>query len=142
VCESAYAVHVPLRVDHRVRNPRLAGLGRSIGHGLHFAPGGAGGDRAATDAVFCGRLPDAVERLNSAIPAEAGDTGTRKVLRFAKWSLVPASSDFQAMIGDGVGGGVPDHRRDPGSRADQGRRPFPGIHPISELPPVLGLIRV
>ncbi len=59
-------------------------------------------ERAYQDVVLVGRLRDAIERLNPAIPAEAREEAFRKVLRPDSPSLVGNNRAFHRMLRDGV----------------------------------------
>jgi type I restriction enzyme R subunit len=57
--------------------PRLrrTGLGYAVGHGPHIAPGEPSAERDSfSEVVLVGRLREAIQRLNPAIPEEARAT--------------------------------------------------------------------
>ena len=64
-------------------------LGYAIGHGPQLAPGEPSAERDSFgDVVLKGRLRDAIERLNPAIPEDAREEALRKVLRVGTPALV------------------------------------------------------
>jgi type I restriction enzyme R subunit len=78
-------------------------LGYAIGHGPHIAPGELAAERGSfAEVVLVGRLRDAIERLNPAIPGEAREEALRKVLRLGTESLLQSNRAFHRMLRDGV----------------------------------------
>jgi type I restriction enzyme R subunit len=90
-------------------------LGYAIGHGQHLAPGEPAAERDSFgDVVLIGRLRDAIERLNPAIPEEAREEAHRRVLRVATPSLTNTNRTFHSLLRDGV---PVEYRRPDGSVA-------------------------
>ncbi len=78
-------------------------LGYAIGHGPDLAPGEPAAERASFgDVVLKGRLRNAVERLNPAIPEEAREEAIRKVLLLDAASFLGNNRAFHRMLRDGV----------------------------------------
>ncbi len=78
-------------------------LGYAILHGPEIAPGEPAAERDSFgDVVLVGRLREAINRLNPAIPQEAHDEALRKVLRPDSPSLVGINRKFHKMLRDGV----------------------------------------
>ena len=78
-------------------------LGYAIGHGPHMAPGEPAAERETFgDVILVGRLRDAIQRLNPAIPADAHEEALRKVLRVGSPSLNQTNRAFHVMLRDGV----------------------------------------
>jgi type I restriction enzyme R subunit len=79
------------------------GLGYTIGHGPHIAPGEASAERQSFgEVVLVGRLREAIRRLNPAIPEEAREEALRKVLRVGTPSFTQTNRAFHRMLRDGV----------------------------------------
>lgn len=79
------------------------GLGYAVAHGPHLAPGEPTTERDSfNDVVLVGRLRDAIERLNPAIPSDAQDEALRKVLRIGSPSPTQTNRAFHKMLRDGV----------------------------------------
>lgn len=79
------------------------GLGYTVVHAPHIAPGEAAAERASfADVVLAGRLKAAIARLNPSIPADAQDEAFRKVIRRASPSLVMDNRAFHRALVDGV----------------------------------------
>jgi type I restriction enzyme R subunit len=77
--------------------------GYAVGHGPHFAPGEPAAERDSfSEVVLVGRLRDAIQRLNPAIPGEAQEEALRKVLRVATPSLTQTNRAFHRLLRDGV----------------------------------------
>ncbi len=90
-------------------------LGYGIGRGPEIAPGEPAAERASFgDVLLVGRLREAIDRINPAIPCEAREEAFRKVLRVASPSLVGANRAFHRMLRDGV---EVEYRRPDGSIA-------------------------
>jgi type I restriction enzyme, R subunit len=90
-------------------------LGYAVVHGPKIAPGEPGAERDSYgDVVLVGRLRDAVNRLNPAIPEEAREDAIRKALRVGTPSPVQTNRNFHAMLRDGV---AVEYRRPDGSVA-------------------------
>ena len=78
-------------------------LGYAVGHGPHLAPGEAAAERASFgEVVLVGRLREAIQRLNPAIPVEAREEALRKVLRVGTPSLTQTNRAVHRMLRDGV----------------------------------------
>ncbi len=78
-------------------------LGYTLGHGPDLAPGEPAAERDSfAEVVLVGRLREAIQRLNPAIPEDAREEALRKVLRVATPSLVQTSRAFHRMLRDGV----------------------------------------
>jgi type I restriction enzyme R subunit len=78
-------------------------LGYAVGHGPHLAPGEAAAERASFgEVVLVGRLREAIQRLNPAIPEEAREEALRKVLRVGTPSLTQTNRAVHRMLRDGV----------------------------------------
>ena len=81
-------------------------LGYAVGHGPQFAPGEPasrdGGRDSFGEVVLVGRLREAIQRLNPAIPEEAREEALRKVLHVATPSLVQTNRAFHRMLRDGI----------------------------------------
>jgi type I restriction enzyme R subunit len=78
-------------------------LGYAIAHGEQIAPDEPGAERESYgDVVLIGRLRDAIDRLNSDIPAQAREEALRKVLHPESPSLIVNNRTFHAMLRDGV----------------------------------------
>jgi type I restriction enzyme R subunit len=78
-------------------------LGYAVGHGPHIAPGESAAERDSfREVILVGRLREAIERLNLAIPDEAREEALRKVLRVATPSLSQTNRAFHRMLRDGV----------------------------------------
>jgi type I restriction enzyme R subunit len=81
-------------------------LGYAVGHGPQFAPGEPasrdGGRDSFGEVVLVGRLREAIQRLNPAIPEEAREEAVRKVLHVATTSLVQTNRAFHRMLRDGI----------------------------------------
>jgi type I restriction enzyme R subunit len=78
-------------------------LGYATAHGEQLAPGEPGAERQSYgDVVLVGRLRDAIERLNSTIPASAREDALRKVLTPDSPSLIVNNRKFHRMLRDGV----------------------------------------
>lgn len=81
----------------------LGELGYSVVRGPEVAPGHSGAERETFgDVVLVGRLRDAIERLNAAIPEDAREDALRKVLRVGTPSLIQTNRAFHRMLRDGV----------------------------------------
>ena len=81
----------------------FGGLGYTIGHGPHIAPGEPAAERDSFgEVVLVGRLREAIRRLNPAIPEEAREEALRKVLRVGTPSLTQTNRAFHRMLRDGV----------------------------------------
>jgi type I restriction enzyme R subunit len=90
-------------------------LGYAVVHGREIAPGEPGAERDSFgDVALVGRLRDAVNRLNPAIPEDAREDAIRKVLRVGTPSLAQTNRAFHAMLRDGV---AVEYRRPDGSIA-------------------------
>ncbi len=75
-------------------------LGYAVGHGPHLAPAELAAERDSFgEVVLVGRLREAIQRLNPAIPEEAREEALRKVLRVETPSLTQ-SLLAQAFRGD------------------------------------------
>jgi type I restriction enzyme R subunit len=78
-------------------------LGYAVAHGPHLAPGEPASERDGfADVVLVGRLREAIQRLNPAIPDETREEALRKVLRLATPSLTQTNRAFHKMLRDGV----------------------------------------
>ncbi|MDY0281439.1 MAG: type I restriction endonuclease subunit R, partial [Salinivirgaceae bacterium] len=78
-------------------------LGYAVQCGPTLAPGEPAAERDSFgDVVIAGRLREAIERLNPAIPEEACEDALRKVLRVATPSLTQTNRAFHTMLRDGV----------------------------------------
>ena len=78
-------------------------LGYAVGHGPHLAPGEPAAERAAFgEVLLVGRLREAIQRLNPAIPEEAREEALRKVLRVGTPSLTQTNRAFHRLLRDGV----------------------------------------
>jgi type I restriction enzyme R subunit len=78
-------------------------LGYTVEHGPHVAPGEPAAERDSFgDVVLAGRLREAIERLNPAIPEEGREEAFRKLLRVATPSLTQTNRAFHRMLRDGV----------------------------------------
>jgi len=81
----------------------LSELGYAIGHGPDMAPGEDASERDSfSDVVLKGRLREAINRLNPAIPEEAREEALRKVLRHETSSLIGNNRSFHHHLRDGV----------------------------------------
>jgi len=81
----------------------LGELGYAVAHGPHIAPGEPTAERDSfSEVLLVGRLRDAIQRLNPAVPGEARDEALRKVLRVATPSLSQANRAFHRMLRNGV----------------------------------------
>ncbi len=78
-------------------------LGYAVGHGPHLAPGEPAAERDSFgEVVLVGRLREAIRRLNPAIPEEAREEASRKVLRVGTPALTQTNRAFHRMLRDGV----------------------------------------
>jgi type I restriction enzyme R subunit len=78
-------------------------LGYAVGHGPHLAPGEPAAERDSfSEVVLVGRLREAIQRMNPAIPEEAREEALRKVLRVGTPALVQTNRAFHRMLRDGV----------------------------------------
>ena len=90
-------------------------LGFAVEQALHLAPDEKTAERSSfADVVLAGRLRDAIERLNPAIPTDAREEAFRKLLRHDAPSLIGNNRAFHQMLRDGV---PVEYRRDDGSIA-------------------------
>src|ERR1700730_6305461 len=81
----------------------FTGLGYAVAHAPHLAPGEIAAERSSfADVVLVARLRDAIARLNPAIPSDAREEASRKVLRHDAPSLVGTNRAFHRMLRDGV----------------------------------------
>src|SRR4051812_39814035 len=75
----------------------------SVEQGPKLAPGESAAERDSFgDVVLVGRLREAIQRLNPAIPEEAREEALRKVLRVGTPSLTQTNRAFHRMLRDGV----------------------------------------
>lgn len=75
----------------------------AIAHAPHLAPGEITAERDSFgEVVLCGRLRDAIARLNPEIPADAQKEALRKVLRHDAPSLIGNNRAFHRLLRDGV----------------------------------------
>ena len=78
-------------------------LGYAVAHGPHLAPGEPAAERESFGGVvLVGRLREAIQRLNPAIPEDAREDAMRKVLRLATPSVTQTNRAFHKMLRDGV----------------------------------------
>jgi type I restriction enzyme R subunit len=78
-------------------------LGYAVAHGPNLAPGEPAAERESFgDVVLVGRLREAIQRLNPAIPEDAREDAMRKVLRLATPSLTQTNRAFHKMLRDGI----------------------------------------
>ena len=78
-------------------------LGYTVAHGPNLAPGEPAAERESFgDVVLVGRLREAIQRLNPAIPEDAREDALRKVLRLATPSLTQTNRAFHKLLRDGV----------------------------------------
>jgi type I restriction enzyme, R subunit len=78
-------------------------MGYSVKQGPKLAPGELAAERDSFgDVVLVGRLREAIQRLNPAIPEEAREEALRKVLRVGTPSLTQTNRAFHKMLRDGV----------------------------------------
>lgn len=78
-------------------------LGYAVGHGPHLAPGEPAAERDSFgEVVLVERLREAIRRLNPAIPEEAREEASRKVLRVGTPALTRTNRAFHRMLRDGV----------------------------------------
>jgi len=81
----------------------VEGLTYSVLHGPEIAPGEPASERDSfADVLLAGRLRDAIERINSQIPAEARDEAFRRVVRSETASLLENNRRFHRMLVDGI----------------------------------------
>ena len=81
----------------------FAALGYTVAHGPHLAPGEPKAERDSfSEVVLAGRLREAIQRLNPAMPDDARKDALRKVLRVTTPSLVQTNCAFHRMLRDGV----------------------------------------
>jgi type I restriction enzyme R subunit len=81
----------------------LEAIGYRVSAGPEISPGEMLAERTSYEQVVLeGRLRDAVERLNPAIPEEAREEAVRKVLRAEHPTLVANNRAFHRMLVDGV----------------------------------------
>lgn len=81
----------------------FGGLGYSVEHGPHLAPGEPAAERDSFgETVLAGRLREAIRQLNPAIPEEARGEAVRKVRRLEAPSLTQSNRAFHRMLRDGV----------------------------------------
>src|SRR4051812_1608689 len=74
-----------------------------VAPGPKLAPGESAPERDSfSDVVLVGRLREAIQRLNPAIPEEAREEALRKVLRVGTPSLTQTNRAFHKMLRDGV----------------------------------------
>jgi type I restriction enzyme, R subunit len=75
------------------------------GYVVAFGPDLSEGDRkerAYTEVVLQGRLRDAIDRLNPAIPADAREEAAKKALRTMSVNLLENNETFHRMLTDGI----------------------------------------
>jgi type I restriction enzyme, R subunit len=98
----------------------LQELAYPVAHAPHLAPGEIASERSSfSDVVLVGRLRNAIQRLNPAIPSDAREEALRKVLSHDAPSLTANNRAFHRMLRDGV---PVEYRREDGSIAgDHGR---------------------
>src|SRR6476660_5942542 len=90
-------------------------LGYAVEQALHLGPYEAAAERRSfADVVLFGRLRDATNRLNPAIPGDAREEALRKLLRHDAPSLVGNNRAFHQRLRDGV---TIEYRRDDGTIA-------------------------
>lgn len=78
-------------------------LGYAVGHGAQVAPGEPAAERNSFgEVVLMGRLREALQRINSAIPEDAREEALRKVLRVATPLLIQTNRALHRMLRDGV----------------------------------------
>jgi type I restriction enzyme R subunit len=78
-------------------------LGYAVGHGPQLAPGEPAAERDSFgEVVLVGRLREAIQRLNPAIPEEAREEALRKVVRVGTPSLAQTNRAFHRMLRDGI----------------------------------------
>jgi type I restriction enzyme R subunit len=78
-------------------------LGYAVGHGPLLAPYEPAAERNSfSDVVLVGRLREAIQRLNPAIPEEAREDALRKVLRVGTPALTQTNRAFHKLLRDGV----------------------------------------
>jgi type I restriction enzyme R subunit len=81
----------------------FAELGYAVAYGPTISPGEPTAERVSyADVVLVGRLRDAVDRLNPALPAEVRDNAVGKVLDLASPSLIAGNRAFHRMLVEGV----------------------------------------
>lgn len=79
----------------REENGYAVAFGREISEG-------DGKEREYTEVVLQGRLREAIDRLNPAIPAEAREEAAKKALRTVSASLLENNESFHRMLTDGI----------------------------------------
>ena len=75
------------------------------GYAITFGPDLSEGDRKEreySEVVLQGRLREAIDRLNSAIPAEAREEAEKKALRTVSVDLLENNEAFHRMLTDGI----------------------------------------
>ena len=78
-------------------------LGYALGHGPQMAPGEPAAERYSfSEVVLVGRMREAIQRLNPAIPEEAREEALRKVLRVGSPALTQTNRAFHRLLRDGV----------------------------------------
>jgi type I restriction enzyme R subunit len=78
-------------------------LGYAVGQGAQMAPGELEAERDSFgELVLVGRLREALQRINPAIPEDAREDALRKVLRVVTPSLIQTNRAFHRMLRDGV----------------------------------------
>jgi type I restriction enzyme R subunit len=81
----------------------FAGLGYAVVGGPAIAPGESEAERKSyADVVLEGRLRDALERLNPAVPAAGLEEAFRKVMRISSPQLVDANRELHDYLVNGV----------------------------------------
>ena len=78
-------------------------LGYTVLTGPQLAPGEPAAERESfSEVVLVGRLRQAIQRLNPAIPEEAREEALRKLLRLATPSLLQTNRAFHRLLREGV----------------------------------------
>jgi type I restriction enzyme R subunit len=81
----------------------LESIGWTIAGGAETAPGEAGAERVSyADVILAGRLREALQRLNTALPADAIEEAFRKVTRPEGTDLIQQNRALHRLIVDGV----------------------------------------
>ena len=75
--------------------------GYAVVHGSVISEG-ARKEREYTEVVLQGRLRDAIDRLNPAIPADAREEASKKALRTVSVNLLENNEAFHRMLTDGI----------------------------------------
>ena len=75
--------------------------GYAVVHGSEISEG-ARKEREYTEVVLQGRLRDAIDRLNPAIPADAREEAAKKALRTVSVNLLENNEAFHRMLTDGI----------------------------------------